>query len=154
MLTDQQRARIVAEAKSWIGTPYKGWSRLKRHGVDCGQLLAGVFINTGHLPADLELPKDYSLQVAQHKEDTAYVEKVEEFMREIPESEVGPGDVVVYKLGLAFAHAGFVVYWPDTIIHAMAHHGVTYAHGRNHPRLRKTTLKFFTLKDDFCKGGE
>jgi cell wall-associated NlpC family hydrolase len=148
-LTTEQREKIVAEATSWLGTPYRGWSRMKRCGVDCGQLLAGVFINTGHLPADLDLPKDYSLQVAQHKEDTAYIEKVEEFMREIPESEVGPGDVVVYKLGLAFAHAGIVASWPDAIVHAMAHHGVTLAHGRNHPKLRKTTLKFYTLREEW-----
>lgn len=153
-LTAEQRAKIVNEAQSWMRTPYKGWSRIKRHGVDCGQLLAAVYINTGFLPADLQLPKDYSLQVAMHKEDTAYVEKIEEYMREIPESEVGPGDVVVYKLGLAFAHAGIAVSWPESIIHAMAHHGVSMAHGRNHPGLRKTQLKFYTLRDEFCKAGE
>lgn len=153
-LTLEQRAAIVTEAKTWLGTPYKGWSRLKRHGVDCGQLLAGVYINTGHLPADLQLPKDYSLQVALHKEDTAYLDKVAEYMREIPEDEAKPGDTVVYKLGLAFAHAGIIVEWPGTVIHAMAHHGVTMAHGRNHPRLRRTQLKFFTLREDYCKAGE
>jgi len=150
MLTSEQRAAIVAEAKSWIGTPYRGWSRVKRHGVDCGQLLAGVYINTGHLPATLQLPVDYSLQVAQHLADTAYISKVEEYMREIPEHEAGPGDVVVYKLGLAFAHAAIIVDWPGSVIHAMAHHGVTFAHGANHPRLRKTTHKFYTLREEYC----
>jgi cell wall-associated NlpC family hydrolase len=153
-LTTNQRAQITAEAVSWIGTPYRGWSRIKRMGVDCGQLLAGVFINTGFLPANLELPKDYSLQVAQHIEDTAYIEKVEEYMREIPEHEVQPGDVVVYKLGLAFAHAGFVISWPGAIVHAMAHHGVTLAHGCDHPKLRRTTRKFYTLKDEYANGKE
>lgn len=151
MLTTEQRDAIVTEAKSWIRTPYKGWTRSKRVGVDCGQLLAAVFINTGHLPADLQLPKDYSLQVAQHLADTAYLDKVKEYMREIPESEAGPGDVVVYMLGLAFAHAGFICEWPGDIVHAMAHHGVTLAHGTNHPKLRKATRKFFTLQDQFCK---
>lgn len=154
MLTTEQRAKITIEVLSWIGTPYRGWSRIKRAGVDCGQLLAGVFINTGHLPADLELPKGYSLQVAQHKEDTAYIAKIEEYMREIQEHEVLPGDVVVYKLGLAFAHAGFVIEWPGAIVHAMAHHGVALAHGRNHPPLRRTTRKFYTLKDEYCGGAE
>lgn len=152
MLNTEQRAAIVTEAKSWIGTPYKGWSQLKRHGVDCGQLLAGVYITAGYFSA-IELPKDYSLQVAQHREDTAYVEKIEEYMREIPEDEAGPADVVVYKLGLAFAHAAIIVEWPGIVIHAMAHHGVTMAHGQNHPALRKTQIKFYTLRNEFC-GGE
>lgn len=149
MLTPEQREAIVKEAKTWVGTPYRGWSRIKRRGTDCGQLLAGVFINAGHLPAGLELPKGYSLQVAQHREDTAYIEMVRKYMNQIPEHKAEPGDVVVYKLGLAFAHAGIIVSWPVSIIHAMAHHGVTFAHGRNHPRLRHTEREFYTLKDEY-----
>jgi hypothetical protein len=120
-------------------------------GVDCGQLLAGVYIGAGFFkPDEMLLPEYYSLSVAQHKESTEYVEQIMRFMREIPESEVQPGDVVVYKLGLAFAHAAIVVEWPTFVIHAFAHGGVRGASGNKHPRLLKTSRKFFTLKDEFC----
>jgi hypothetical protein len=150
-LTTEQRAKVVEETKSWIGTPYRGWSKLKGCGVDCGQLLIGVYEAAGFFdPGYITTPKDYSLQVAQHREDTEYIETVEKYMREITEAEVLPGDVVVYKLGLAFAHAAIVISWPEYCIHAMARNGVTGAHGIDHPRLRKTERKFYTLKDEFC----
>jgi cell wall-associated NlpC family hydrolase len=151
-LTSEQRDKIVTEAKSWIGTPYRGWSRVRGVGVDCGQLLAGVYVNAGFLPADIELPKYYSLSVAQHKESTEYIDLVSKHMREIPEAEALPGDTVVYKLGLAFAHAAIVVEWPNFVIHAFAHGGVRGASGDKHPRLLKTQRKFFTLRDCYTEG--
>jgi hypothetical protein len=150
-LTTEQRAKIVAETKSWIGTPYRGWSRVKgpKGGVDCGQILAGVYMNAGFLSTNTELPKYYSLSVAQHKESTEYVDLISKYFDEIPEAEVLPGDIVVYKLGLAFAHAALVVEWPAFVVHAFAHGGVRGASGDRHPRLMKTSRKFFTLKEDF-----
>lgn len=152
-LTDKQRQTIVKEAKSWIGTPYRGWSRVKgpKGGVDCGQILAGVYINADFLSADIELPKYYSLSVAQHKESTEYIDLISKYFDEIPEADVKPGDIVVYKLGLAFAHAAIVVEWPSFVVHAFAHGGVRGASGDKHPRLMKTSRKFFSLKQEHCK---
>lgn len=151
MLDQRQREKLTSEIISWKGTRYAGWSRVKgpRGGVDCGQLLAAVFINAGFLPADIQLPAYYSLCVAQHKEDTRYIELVETYMREISESEVGAGDAVVYKLGHAFAHAALVVEWPRHVVHAWARYGVVGGHGMDHPNLRSKTKKFYTLKDEF-----
>jgi len=153
MLTTEQREKIVAEARTWLGTPYVGWSCIKgpKGGTDCGQLLRGVFQNTGFLPLDIVIPRSYSLQVAQHKRDTEYIDKIKEYMREIPESEAQPGDVVVYMLGLAYAHAGIIESWPEHIIHTLDNgHGVTGAHGSQHPKFKKRRRKFFTLRDEFC----
>lgn len=41
-LTQEDRERIVAEARSWLGTPFKHQGRLKGVGVDC----AGVAVGT------------------------------------------------------------------------------------------------------------
>jgi hypothetical protein len=148
-LSDKQREQLKTVAESWCGTPYRGWSCLKGCGTDCGQLLKGIFIEAGHTFEDgIPLPKDYSLQVSQHRHDTQYIDTVEKYMQEINEADAKTGDVVVYKLGLAFAHAGIIIKWPEYIIHALERDGVVGGHGMNlkFGRLQK---KFYTLKDAF-----
>jgi cell wall-associated NlpC family hydrolase len=150
-LTDIQRAAIVAEAESWVGTPYRGWSCVKGAGVDCGQLLYGVYHACGLVPV-IDLPKDYPLYIGQHQASTAYVDLVATYFREIPEAEVLPGDVVVWKLpnSLAFCHAGIVKTWPTYFIHALGD-SVKAGDARARLAFRKAERKFFTLKEDFCK---
>jgi hypothetical protein len=159
MLNDKQRAALTAEALSWCAakTPYRGWACIKGAGTDCGQLLYGVYRACGLLPA-LELPKDYSLDVAAHRASTEYMDFVCKFFRVIPESEAKPGDIVCYKLGLAMAHAAIVISWPDFIIQAELRHGVSGSHGlcpalRERRYLHGTVREFCTLRDEFCKGG-
>ena len=44
------REKIVAEARSWIGTPYHNCADIKGVGVDCGMLLVRVYVDTGVVP--------------------------------------------------------------------------------------------------------
>ena len=151
-LNDEQRKKIVVVAESWQGTPFAGPSCLKGAGVDCAQVLGGVYREAGYWCGDgIVLPDEYSLQIGQHAEDTRYIDIVGKYMREIPESEVKPGDVVIYKMGLAFAHAGIVKFWPSHIIHVTERNGVTAGHGAS-GALGRLARKFFTLKDCHCKG--
>ena len=147
-LTTEQRKQIADEAMSWVNarTPYRGWSHRKGIGVDCGQLLYAVFRALNLLP-EIDLPKDYRIDVAQHRASTDYVDLVAAYMQEIPESEAQTGDVVVYKIGLAYAHAGIIVRWPDKIIDAQLHGGVKVRHGMNQPKFSRASRKFFTLRD-------
>jgi cell wall-associated NlpC family hydrolase len=152
-LTNEQREQIVAEAKTWIGTRYRGWSEVKgpKGGTDCGMLMKAVFQKVRLLPAgDLGIDMSYSLQANQHEADTVYLNKIEEYCREISESEALPGDLVDFKLALGYSHAAIIVEWPAYIVHCMAHGGVRGAHGMNHPKLFGKPRKFFTLKDEFC----
>jgi cell wall-associated NlpC family hydrolase len=146
-MTNEQRGQVVAIAKTWIGTRYRGWSHVKgpKGGVDCGMLLKAVYQEAGLIPAgDLGINMSYSLQVAQHLDDTSYIDKILEFFHEIPQSEAKAGDLVVYKLGLAFAHGGIIVSWPR-LIHAIAHGGVRATSGYTHPKLAGHVKKFYTL---------
>lgn len=160
MLTETQREALTNEARSWaaVKTPYCGHSCIKGRGADCGQLIYGVYRACGLLPA-LELPKDYSLQVAAHRASTEYMDLIDQYFREIPEKEAKPGDLVCYQLGLAMAHAAIIISWPDFIIQAELRHGVSGSHGVNNPHLRqqrylqKTVRQFRTLRDEYCKGG-
>jgi cell wall-associated NlpC family hydrolase len=143
----------VQVAKSWYKTPYRGWTCLKGIGCDCGQLLKGVYQEAGLRPPDgVPTPKDYSLRVAQHQASTDYIDTIGKYFREIPESEVLPGDIVVYKLGLAFAHAAIIVKWPEHIIHSLEREGVHAGHGMNN-KFRPLQKKFYTLQDQFCGTG-
>jgi hypothetical protein len=160
-LTDEQRENIVKVAESWYGTPYRDCSAFKgpKGGVDCGQLIKAVFIEAGHRPADgIPVPQTYSTSVWQHKNDTTYIDTVEKYMREISESEVKAGDVVLYKMGRAFAHAAIIKIWPEHIIHCLSQiaGGVVGGHGGNGQFSRNLKFsgmvkKFFTLKDEWCE---
>ena len=148
-MTDEKRLEIVNEAKSWVGTPYVGWSALKgsKGGTDCGQLIKAVYQKCGVVPqGDLGIDPCYSLQVAQHLADPTYLSIIETYMKEISVDEVKPGDVVAFKLGHAFAHAGIVIEYP-TFIHAMGHGGVRFSNVSTHPKLRKASHRFYTIKD-------
>ena len=50
-----ERARVVAIAHEWLGTPYHTGGRLKGVGVDCLTLLAGVFSEAG-LVGQVDIP--------------------------------------------------------------------------------------------------
>lgn len=45
-------ADIVAEARTWIGTPWRHQGRLKGVGTDCLGLVGGIAVNVGLFPSD------------------------------------------------------------------------------------------------------
>ncbi len=146
-----QRDAVVEEAETWCGTLYRGWSCVKGAGTDCGQLIYGVFHNCGFLPV-IDLPKDYPLYIGQHRESTAYVDLVLQYFREIPEADVQPGDIVVWKLigSKAYCHAAIIKSWPSYCIHAYSK-AVTAVDAGARLLFKKSEKIFFTLKDEFIK---
>lgn len=110
-----QRALVVAEALSWLRTPYHHRGRLKGVGVDCAQLPLCVYANVGLLEAfdTGEYPPDWH----QHREEERYAGVVLEHALEITAAEVAPGDLILWKFGRAFSHGAIVVSLP-TVIHA------------------------------------
>jgi cell wall-associated NlpC family hydrolase len=150
-LTKEQRDKVVSETETWLGTRYVGWSRVKGHGTDCGQLLAAVYMETGHIPKDLQLPTDYPLFIGLHRASTEYVDLVLRYFREIHESEVQPGDVVVWRLSgsKSYCHGAIVKSWPNYIIHAYGD-SVRAGNAKSRLRLQKSDKLFFTLQDAFC----
>lgn len=43
-------ARVIAEARTWLGTPFHHQACLRGQGVDCGQLVVGVGVALGVMP--------------------------------------------------------------------------------------------------------
>ena len=109
-----QRAAVVAEARSWIGTPYHNCADIKGAGVDCGMLLVRVFVDTG-LCAPFD-PRPYPIDWHLHRSEERYLGFV--FDRSAETAEPQPGDVMVLRYG-CYSHGGIVTRSaPVTVVHA------------------------------------
>jgi cell wall-associated NlpC family hydrolase len=111
-----QRARVVAEARQWLFTPYHPCAGLRGVGVDCGQLLVRVYVDCG-LVAPFETgpyPQDWHM----HRDEERYLAFVESRMAEIagaPEA----GDAMLFCFGRCYSHGAIVSRAdPLTVIHA------------------------------------
>lgn len=107
------RARIIAAAEGWLRTPWHHNARVKGAGVDCGQLLIGVYADAGLVPAFSTGP--YSIDHMLHSADERFLGFVTAHLDET--QTPGPGDVAVWQYGQCFSHGAIVVDWPR-IIHA------------------------------------
>lgn len=110
-----ERAAVVTEARTFVGTAYHHLGRIKGVGVDCATLLSETFANVGIIPP-VELP-DYSPQWFMHQDAELYMQHVLQHARETDAPL--PGDIALWKIGKCFAHGAIVVDpgWP-AIIHA------------------------------------
>jgi cell wall-associated NlpC family hydrolase len=151
-LTDQQRAAVVAEALTWVKTPYRNWSCMKHRGVDCGQLIYGIYRNVGLLP-EVAIPASYSDHPGVHQERSILEELFMPYFREIPADEVKPGDPILFKTAMrhaartvGFAHAVLVVEWPHFVLHADSRHGVCGEHAGRSPFLKSAPRRYLTLR--------
>lgn len=117
----EMRDAIVKEALSWVGTPFHGGARIKKlagekGGVDCAQFVAGVYLAVGATP-QFETP-NYVDQWFMHQTEERLRDFVLQFGKQIAEEHAKAGDLVLYKIGRAFAHAAIIVDWPNEIVHA------------------------------------
>jgi cell wall-associated NlpC family hydrolase len=107
-LEAEQRAAFVAEARTWLGTPFRdqGDIKGKSGAVDCAMLLVRCAVDTG-IVAPLD-PRPYPPQWHLHRTDERFLEIVRRFAREV-ERAPKPGDVIVYQVARCFAHGGIVI---------------------------------------------
>jgi cell wall-associated NlpC family hydrolase len=143
-MTDLRRGVVLAEAASWLRTPYHHMGRVKGGGTDCLMLLAEVYRVAGIIP-HVEIPfypPDWHL----HRNAERYLDGLTRYAREI-EGPPRPGDAVLYKFGRCFAHGAIVVAWPR-LIHAWHNAGVVCAdadQGRFGGRARRFFCPFSDL---------
>jgi len=113
--SDMQRAAVVAEARSWIGTPYHNCADVKGAGVDCGMLLVRVFVDSGLIPQFD--PRPYPIDWHLHRDDERYLGFIFDRCAEVMEPQ--PGDVMVLRYGRCYSHGGIVSRAkPLSIVHA------------------------------------
>lgn len=110
---EEQRAAVVAEAKSWMLTPWAHQARVKGAGVDCANLVIASYHGAGVID-DIDpgpYPRDWHI----HKTEERFLAFVPSFAVEITEAEVKPGDLVLFRIGRVFSHGAIIVDWPQAI---------------------------------------
>lgn len=133
------RAAVVAEAESWLGTKYHHMGRLKGVGADCLTILAEVYERAdiiGHVDIPF-YPGDWAL----HRDAERYLEGVLQYAHEI-EGPPEPGDIAVWKFGRTYSHGAIVTAWPR-VIHSFVGVGVVRGDANAAP-LRGRPVRFFS----------
>jgi NlpC/P60 family putative phage cell wall peptidase len=109
------RAAILAEAHSWLRTPYRNCANVKGAGVDCAMLLVEVYRQPrGPVPPDFD-PRPYSPEWYLHRTEELYLFGIERYAKRVTQPQ--PGDVAVYRFGYAASH-GAIIVDDNYIIHA------------------------------------
>lgn len=88
--------RVVAEARSWIGTPYRHQASLKGIGTDCLGLVRGVW--RGLHGEEPETPPAYSPDWGEADGAETLAEAAGRHMAPIALDAIAPGDIVLFRM--------------------------------------------------------
>lgn len=118
------RAAIVAEARSWIGTPYRHQGSVKGAGCDCLGLIRGVW--RAIYGSEPEEPPPYAPDWAEAAGGEPLARAALRHLVAIDKIAFAEGDVILFRWrpGLTAKHAA-IVSAPDRMIHA--HEGAAVA---------------------------
>lgn len=117
------RTEIVAEARGWIGTPYRHQASVKGIGCDCLGLVRGVW--RGLYGAEPEAPPPYTRDWAEARGRETLAEAAARHMTAVWMADVKPGDVFMFALNdhAPAKHCGIIVA-PNRMVHAIESHPV------------------------------
>jgi len=111
------RDAIVAEARRWLGTPYRHQASVIGVGADCLGLMRGVW--RGVIGAEPEKTPAYTPDWAEALGEESLLDAARRHMAEIAVGAACAGDVLLFRmaLGSPAKHAA-IVSGADRIIHA------------------------------------
>jgi cell wall-associated NlpC family hydrolase len=98
------RTAIVAEARSWVGTPYHHHGRIKGAGVDCAQILLAIYADALGLVPAYDVGQ-YSTQWHLHRSEEVYRDWLMHAGAHLVE-EPQPGDIALFRFGRTYSHSG------------------------------------------------
>ncbi|MDI3260372.1 MAG: hypothetical protein QJR02_11815 [Sinobacteraceae bacterium] len=104
MSSSTEREAILAEARSWIGTPWHHRQRVKGAGVDCINFIIGVFHAVGLAP-DID-PGEYPADWHLHRDDERILNGLARYAHRVDSPR--PGDIAAYRFGRCVSHAAIV----------------------------------------------
>ena len=121
---DVTRASIVAEARSWIGTPYRHQASLKGVGCDCLGLVRGVW--RAVIGDEPERAPPYAPDWAESSGEEALARAAARHLQPVTCDAIRPGDVLLFRWRehLPAKHAAILT-MPELMVHA--HDGAAVA---------------------------
>jgi NlpC/P60 family putative phage cell wall peptidase len=118
------RAGIVAEARAWIGTPYRHQASLKGVGCDCLGLVRGVW--RALIGEEPQAAPPYSRDWAEAAREETLAQAARAHLVEIEPAEYQPGDVLLFRYRERYpAKHAAIVSAPALMVHA--HDGAAVA---------------------------
>jgi len=107
------REQIAAEARTWVGTPFRHQARLKGVGVDCAGVVEHVGKTLGVVPNVKIMPYKMS------PNSKAMRAELCKFLDQITFSQVELGDVLWFRIDVEGQHLGVVTGMePMQMVHA------------------------------------
>jgi cell wall-associated NlpC family hydrolase len=140
MTEKDQRTAVIAEAMTWLRTPYLHRGAVKSAGVDCAYFLIEVYSKVGMI--ERFDPGYYPMDYMMHNREERYLSFVSKFGRVVTEPQ--PADVAIYKFGRSFSHGAIVLDWPSVIHSHRREGGVVLGHG-NGGELSNREVVFYSL---------
>lgn len=140
MTLSADRESLIAEARTWLGTPYHPCADVKGVGVDCAMILVRLFAGIGRVPVDLD-PRPYSPDWHLHRSEEAYLDWLLKYAAETDAPE--PGDVAVWRFGRTYSHGGIIVA-DGHVLHSLKPIGVVITSMREEP-LAGRDARFFSI---------
>lgn len=147
----ETRESILAEAKSWLGTPYhQGGCSKKGVGVDCGRYVYEVFSKFYNLPP---FPSNYAEDWANHSRQELFLNWLKPVAILTP--LIQPATVSLFKFGRNFSHAAIFL-GGDKYIHCWGKTGkggviVSSIRWFYTPQRQMRELKNFEMEDKWLK---
>lgn len=137
------QARIVAEARGWIGTPYVHQASCKGAGTDCLGLLRGVW--RAVLGPEPEVVPAYTPDWSEPGRDEVLLRAAFQWLRPKPLGAAAPGDVLLFRMrqGSVAKHLGIAAALSPkpSFIHAYTGHGVVES-PLSEPWARRVVARF------------
>ncbi|MGL6209812.1 MAG: NlpC/P60 family protein [Paracoccaceae bacterium] len=138
-----QAARVVAEARRWIGTPYRHQASTFQAGTDCLGLLRGVWRTV--LGAEPEVVPPYTHDWSEPSGREELLAAARRCLSEQIPGFAQPGDVLLFRMrvGAVAKHLGIVgeAGPRPSFIHAYSGHGVIET-ALSEPWARKIAARF------------
>lgn len=118
---------FVAEARTWIGTPYVHQGAVKGAGCDCLGLIRGLW--QAHYATEPETVPFYTADWSEPQGDERLLQAAKRNLRDVSHDDMAAGQVLLFRMrsGAVAKHLGLLacVGAAPTFIHAYAGHGVT-----------------------------
>nr|WP_323782692.1 peptidase [Thalassovita sp.] len=149
-MTAMDGARVVATARTWIGTPYRHQASVRAAGTDCLGLLRGIWRDLNG--TEPELPPAYSRDWSEPQGEEVLWRAARRHLLNRPLEVEAPGDILLFRMcaGCVAKHLGVAadIGGGASFIHAYSGHAVVES-PLSLPWRRRIVARFALPEGDF-----